>query len=89
MDFGSLFTPNVFFCGLPGLGVPVAKKAIFHGPATIVLWADGTKTVVKCSEDDTFSKETGISLCFMKKALGNNGRYNNTLRRLLKESDHG
>lgn len=28
------------------------RKVIFSNPATIVLWSDGTKTVVKCGPDD-------------------------------------
>ena len=50
------------------------RKAIFNPPATIVLWKDGTKTVVKCDERDTYDKRTGLALCFMKKALGNKSR---------------
>lgn len=48
------------------------KKVIFNNPATIVLWNDGTKTVVKCSENDTFDPEKGLAFCFLKKLLGNN-----------------
>ena len=48
------------------------KKVIFNEPATIVLWEDGTKTVVKCMEGDTFSKEMGLAMCICKKALGDN-----------------
>lgn len=47
------------------------KKVIFNAPATIVLWNDGTKTVVKCSEDDIFDPEKGLAFCFLKKLLGN------------------
>lgn len=47
------------------------KKIIFNDPATIILWEDGTKTVVKCGENDTYDPEKGIALCFMKKILGN------------------
>lgn len=49
-------------------------KVIFNDPATIVLWKDGTKTIVKCGENDTYDKEKGLALCFMKKALGNKSR---------------
>lgn len=49
------------------------KRVIFHYPATIVIWADGTKTVVKCMEGDEYDPEKGLALCFMKRALGNNG----------------
>lgn len=50
----------------------VPKKVIFHDPATIVLWTDGTKTVVKCSEGDTYDPEKGFMLCYLKKLLGDN-----------------
>ena len=63
------------------------KKVIFNKPATIVYWEDGTKTVVKCGENDTYSKETGLALCFMKKALNNKGNYNNLFRKYIKENE--
>lgn len=46
------------------------EKVIFNEPATIVLWEDGTKTVVKCMEGDTYSQEMGLAMCICKKALG-------------------
>lgn len=51
-------------------GVPEIRRVIFNNPATIVLWGDSTKTVVKCMEGDTYSKETGLAMCICKKALG-------------------
>lgn len=65
------------------------KKVIFNNPATIVYWSDGDKTVVKCGKDDTYSEETGLALCFMKKALGNKGNYNNTFKKYIKEKNNG
>ena len=56
---------------LPRNGEFAIDRAIFNDPATIVYWKDGTKTVVKCQEGDTYSAETGLALCFAKKALGN------------------
>lgn len=47
------------------------KRVIFHYPATIVIWADNTKTVVKCMEGDEYDPEKGLALCFMKRALCN------------------
>lgn len=29
------------------------RKVIFNDPATVVLWSDGTKTVVKCGPNDS------------------------------------
>lgn len=65
---------------LPALAFPEALKAIYNPPATIVLWSDGTKTVVKCEEDEYYDPVFGLALCFMKKALGNDGkRFNDEL----------
>ena len=47
------------------------KEVIYHKPATIVFWSDGTKTVCKCHNDDTYSEETGLAMCICKKMLGN------------------
>lgn len=47
-----------------------AKKVIFNAPATIVLWEDGTKTVVKCSNNDEYDEEKGLAMCYCKKMLG-------------------
>lgn len=58
-------------------------KVIFHDPATIVFWDDGTKTVVKCQEGDTYNKELGFALCFAKKAMGNQSNFNNTFNKFL------
>lgn len=52
------------------------EKVIFNEPATIVIWKDGSKTVVKCQKNDEYDPEKGLALCFMKKALGNNCRSN-------------
>ena len=46
------------------------KDILVDGPATIVFWADGTKTVVKCGHDDSYDIEKAVAMCFMKKALG-------------------
>ena len=51
-------------------GCPGIKKVIFNDPATIVLWGDGTKTVVKCSEGDTYSEWSGLAFCICKKLMG-------------------
>lgn len=51
-------------------GCPGIKKVIFNDPATIVLWEDGTKTVVKCSLGDTYSEWSGLAFCICKKLMG-------------------
>lgn len=59
------------------------EKIIFNKPATIVIWKDGSKTVVKCQKGDKYNPEKGLALCFMKKALGNKGNFNNILKAAL------
>jgi len=63
---------------------PEQKKVIFNKPATVVYWGDGTKTVVKCQNDEEFDPEKGVALCYMKKMCGNTGRYNELLKDALK-----
>lgn len=48
------------------------QKVIFDGPATIVIWCDGSKTIVKCSEDDVFDPEKGLAMAICKKIIGCN-----------------
>ena len=59
------------------------KKVIFNNPATIVFWSDGSKTVVKCSEEDTFDPEKGLAMAMVKKALGNEGNHYNEIKKWL------
>lgn len=63
------------------------KKVIFNNPATIVYWADGTKTVVKCGDDDIFDEEKGLAMAISKRALGNSGRYYETFKKWLPEEE--
>ena len=60
------------------------KKVIFCGPATTILWTDGTKTTVRCSSEDVWEDEVGIAMCYLKKMLGNKGNYNNIFREAMK-----
>ena len=58
---------------------PTIKNVIFNDPATIVMWSDGTKTVVKCGENDIYDPEKGVAMCCMKKLLGTNKTGSNYL----------
>ena len=51
------------------------KDVIYNAPATIVIWDDGTKTVVKTQNGETFDKEKGLAMAVLKKIHGNTGRY--------------
>ena len=60
------------------------KKVIFNPPATIVYWADGKKTVVKCTEDEIFNESAGVALCFMKRFCKD---YKPTLKKAVKNAE--
>lgn len=60
------------------------SKVIFNDPKTIVIWYDGSKTIVTCGENDTYDREKGLALCFMKRACGDkSGMFNKVLQGLL------
>lgn len=50
---------------------PGIKNVIFSGPCTIVMWEDGTKTIVRC-EKDVLDPEKGLAMAIAKKAMGTN-----------------
>ena len=66
---------------------PSILKVIFNDPATIVLWSDGTKTIVRCQEGDTFDPEKGLSMAITKKALGNTGNYYEEIKKWLAKNN--
>ena len=48
--------------------IPEIKEVIFNKPATVVYWKDGTKTTVKCGNDEeSFDREKAVAMCFLKK----------------------
>lgn len=63
------------------------KKVHFSGDKTIVMWADGTKTMVSCGENEEFDPEKGLTMAIAKKAFGNQGNYYNQIRKWLPEPE--
>lgn len=63
------------------------RKVIFNNPATIVLWSDGTKTVVKCGPDDIFDKEKGLAMAIVKKMAGNDSRFHKIFKKWCKPNE--
>ena len=51
---------------IPGM----IDRVIFNDPATIIIWKDGSKTVVKRSEDDIWDPEKGFCMAVIKKLYG-------------------
>lgn len=48
------------------------KKLIVNGPATVILWSDGTKTVAKCNKDEPFDPEKGVAIAIAKRFVSSN-----------------
>ena len=68
--------------GMCSVGI---RKVIFNDPATIVLWSDGTKTVVKCGPEDTFDMEKGLAMAIVKKMAGNDNRFHKVFKQYTKK----
>lgn len=51
---------------IPGM----IDRVIFNDPATIIYWKDGSKTVVKRSDDDIWDPEKGFCMAIIKKLYG-------------------
>lgn len=62
------------------------KKVIFNPPATVVLWEDGSKTVVKVNHEyELFDREKGLAMAIAKHFLGNDcGSYYDEFRKWVK-----
>lgn len=72
--FGSTFKGYIYLDPRP-------EDVIFHDPATIVYWGDGTKTVVKCGPHDTFDPEKGLAMAIAKKHFGNGNEFHKVFKR--------
>lgn len=72
--------------GKGGIKMDIRNKiedVIFNGPATIVKWTDGTKTVVKCNEGEINNPYMGLAMCISKKVLGNKGNFNEVFKKWI------
>ena len=65
-----------------GLSLTI-KDVIFNPPATIVLWMDGTKTVVKDQGEVFYDPEKGMAMAVAKKAFGNQGNYYSQFKKYI------
>lgn len=70
----------------PELKVTFAiDKVVFNEPATIVMWKDGTKTVVKAQDGEVYDPEKGLAMAICKKVMGNTRDYYNVFLKHLKQ----
>ena len=63
------------------------KKIIHNGPATIVIWRDGEKTVVKLMEGDTYDEYAAFTAALAKRIFGSTGYVKRTLKDVTVEQD--
>lgn len=54
-------------------GVPEIEEVMHKEGATIIKWADGTKTPVVCGEGETYDPYTGFMAAVVKKMFGGTG----------------
>ena len=47
------------------------EKVIHNGPATVILWADKSKTTARAEGEDTPNHSAGIGIAMAKKMVGN------------------
>lgn len=65
----------------------IISRVIFNDPATIILWADGTKTVTKTHGDDAFDPEKGFAVACAKKLLGNGDAFREECKKWIPTED--
>ena len=66
------------------------KKVIYSAPCTIVIWKDGDKTIVRCQEGDSYSKEVGLLMCLAKRVWGKNAsgsNFNDYISKVISEKE--
>lgn len=65
--------------------IPTPKKIIFNEnyQVTVVLWEDGTKTIVRCAENTTADPYAAYCAAFTKKCYGSNSKLKKTIKKLM------
>lgn len=71
--------------GAPGARTPKAKKVIYDEAAgvTVVLWTDGTKTIVRAAEGEEHDAYLGYCIALAKKMHGTNSALKRDLEKVL------
>lgn len=71
--------------------VPSITNVIYEPPATVVYWSDGSKTIVKASDETNFDREIGLAMAISKRYFNNkrseflNKAYGYSIRKSKKE----
>lgn len=83
---GMFSPPGIQYDKIPANWLTI-KKVHFNNPLTVVLWQDGTKTIVKCSDNEVFDPEKGLAMAITKKVFGNKYAYHEQIKKLLPEPE--
>lgn len=76
------WTKRMFFCA----DYLTPKRILRSGPATIVFWQDGTKTIVKrCLDDAIDSPYTAFTAALAIKIFGSNSKLKKMVKTLTEE----
>lgn len=71
---------------LMGNQIPGIDRIIFNDPATIVYWADSSKTVVKSMKDRQFNPYHGFCAAVAKRMIGNG--HNQAVKKLIESKSN-
>lgn len=63
------------------------KNVYFNDPYTIIVWKDGSKSIVKCQEGDVYDKEKGLALALLKHLSGNTSYFNTIFKKWLPDEE--
>lgn len=66
---GKVYMQKLFFEELTEIN-DLPQRYIINKNATILFWGDGTKTIVKKSEDDEYNKRLGFLTAYFQKHCG-------------------
>lgn len=64
------------------------KNVYFNDPVTVVIWNDGTKTIVRCSENDFYDPEKGLAMAIIKKVYGNDNSFHKIFKKWLPDESY-
>jgi len=61
-------------------------KVIFNPPATVVIFNDGSKEVVKISNGDKYNPEVGFAMAIMNRMFGSRNAYKKFIQKQIKHN---
>lgn len=77
---GQMIIPNTYntyeiiLQKMPKFDAGCIKRVIFNDPVTVVIWGDGTKTIVRCIEGQEYEPYAGFCAAVTKKLFGSTTR---------------